>query len=493
MLGGLHPTAATAAAAQSDLLRSARELVGRYSAELGELAAWCDERRLTGEAEKTRRWLRPRDPNKMYVAVLPEAVGPPPPAKDAPAGVVEWNERFWRLRRGQAKELFDLARRAARSGRASLGLDLALMAAREDPDHEGVRRLLGYQQFRGGWHTAYEVRKLRTGHVWHEQFGWLPKVHVRRYEQGRRYHKGQWITAEEDARLHRDIRSGWEVETEHYSVLTNHSIGAGVKLAAKLERLYRIWQRLFVRYCATEDQVMALFDGRARTHRANPPRHHVVFFRDREEYNRSLRAAMPNIGMSIGVYVQSTRRAYFFAGEGYEQRTLYHEATHQLFHESRPVARDVGESANFWIIEGIAMFMESLRERDGFYTLGGFDDDRMVAAQYRLLHDSFHVPLAELCGWGMARIHADKRIATLYSEAAGLTHFLVFYDGGRYRDAVIAYLAAVYSGRDDPATLSRLTGVPYAKLDAQYREFMKSGLTGKAEGGTGKGNDGMME
>ena len=65
-----------------------------------------------------------------------------------------------------------------------------------------------------------------------------------------------------------------------------------MKLAVKLERLYRIWQQLFVRYYATEAQVMALFDGRSRTRRANLPRHHVVFFRDQDDYNRSLRAAI---------------------------------------------------------------------------------------------------------------------------------------------------------------------------------------------------------
>ena len=41
------------------------------------------------------------------------------------------------------------------------------------------------------------------------------------------------------------------------------------------------------------------------------------------------------------------------------------------------------------------MYMESLREEDGYYVLGGFDDVRMHAARYRLLHDHFYVPLDE--------------------------------------------------------------------------------------------------
>jgi len=460
---------------EDKLIRTGRELVSGYTARLEELAAWCDQRKLASEAQKTRAWLRPPEPGKVYLTVLPDKTTPAALPEGTPAEVVEWDARFGRLRRQQSNALFELARRAAFSRRASLAYELVLMAIREDPDHEKVRRLLGYQRFRGGWHTRYEVRKLRTGHVWHEQFGWLPKSHVRRYEQGQRHHQGRWIDAAEDAKLHRDILNGWDVESEHYTIRTNHSIEAGVKLGVKLEQLYRVWKQLFVRFYATEADVVAAFGGRAQNRHIKLPRHHVVFFRDREDYNRSLREVIPNIGMSIGVYMEASRRAYFFAGEDYSQRTLYHEATHQLFHESRPVPPGVGRRANFWIVEGIAMFMESLRRQDGYYTLGGFDDDRMVAARYRLLNDDFYVPLAELTTYGMTRLQEDKRIATLYSQATGLTHFLAFYQRGRYRDALVAYLTAVYSGRDDPATLARLTRTPYDELDKQYRQFMEEG------------------
>ena len=54
----------------------------------------------------------------------------------------------------------------------------------------------------------------------------------------------------------------------------------------------------------------------------------------------------------------------------------------------------------------------------------------------------------------MEQLQNDRRIATLYSQSAGLTHFLVHYDGGRYRDALVAYLSAVYGGLDSPNTLA---------------------------------------
>jgi hypothetical protein len=460
-----------------DLHQTARDLRSRYADELEALAKWCDAAGLAEEARKTRAWLRPRDPNKLYVAVLPRKMGREELPDDAPADLVEWDSRLARLQRDQAADLYDLARRAIRAHRASLAFDLVLAALRENPDHEPIRRLLGYQPYGGQWHTLYEVRKLRAGQLWHERFGWILKSHVPRYEAGQRYYRGRWITAQQDAELHRDIQLGWDVETEHYTIRTNHSIEAAVQLSRELEQLYRVWKQLFARYYLTEAQVAALFTGRARGRPAPRTQHHVVYFKSREEYNQALRSAFPNIGISIGIYVEDTGhdrrgRAYFFAGEDVD---FYHEATHQLFHESRPVAPAVGGKHNSWIVEGVALYMESLREEDGCHVLGGFEGERMLAARSRLLEDDFYVPLADFTAYGMDRLRHDERIRTLYSQAAGLTHFLIHYDEGRYRDALIDYLRAVYSGSDGPNTLPQVTGTSFADLDRQYREFMEQG------------------
>ena len=478
MLAGCLATLSFGSPARAeDLYQTAQESVDKYAGQLAALAEWCDQRGLAEQAQETRAWLRPHDPSRVRVMVLPREVGGSGLPADSPADVVEWRNRLTRLKHDQANAMFALSRRAMVAHRASLAFDLLMVALRENPDHDSIRRILGYQEYRGQWCTRFEVDMLRSGHVRHEKFGWLPRTHVKRYEQGQRYHRGRWIPAEEDAKLRSRINSGWDVETEHYAIRTNHSLEAGVELGRQLERLYRVWKQLFIRFYATEDQVAALFAGPKRR---SPPipfrqRHAVVYFRDREDYNRSLRPTLPTIEISVGVYIDNTRRAYFFAGKECDQRTMVHEATHQLFHESRPVAPDVGRDHNFWIIEGIAMYMESLREEDGYHVLGGFDDVRMEDAQYRLLNDSFYVPLSEFAGYGVDQLQHDERIATLYTQAAGLTHFLIHYDRGRYRDALVAYLAAVYSGQADLNTLARLTATPYSELDRQYREFMERG------------------
>jgi hypothetical protein len=458
-----------------ELQRDADALREKFAANLKLLAADCEKKGLKAEARITLAVLEPHDPLRFFVPVLPGRIGPPALPGNAAPDAVQWNDRLNRLRREQGETLFGLAQRAIRGRHAALAIELLLDCVAADPDNENARRMMRYQKYQNAWRTAYEVQKLRAGQVWDGRFGWLPKSYLKQYVDGRRYLGGKWISAEEDARRRKDIRFGWLVDTEHYRVCTDHSLQAGVALGEKLERLYGLWQQIFLRYYASEADVLAWFEGRLRSLKGPPSRHQVFYFRDRDDYNQFLAASVPGIEKSIGYYSQAAGKAFFFADPNGDNRTLFHEAAHQLFHETRPVAPGVGAQANFWIVEGIAMYMETLRIKDGFYVLGGPDDERMIAARYRLLEDKFYVPLADFCNYGMEKWQNAPDLPKLYSQAAGLTQFFVHYGHGRYRDALVAYLSAVYSGQDTPATLTELTGVPYATLDKQYREFMKQG------------------
>ena len=74
----------------------------------------------------------------------------------------------------------------------------------------------------------------------------------------------------------------------------------------------------------------------------------------------------------------------------------------------------------------------------------------------------------------MEALQRDPRIAMLYSQSAGLTHFLIHAEAGRYRQPLVDYLLAVYTDHDRANTLPTLTGESDARLDEQYRQFMKS-------------------
>jgi hypothetical protein len=434
-----------------------------YADELAALARWCDERKLPDEAAKTRAWVVPQPPLALVIALpddaFPEAVGNQVNA--------EWADRFRKLRQAQGKRLFELAQRAADERDFALAIQVVYQTLREDPDHEDARRLLGYKRHERKWLSPYEVGKAQAHQLWHERFGWLQAKHLSRYESGERSFKQRWVSAEEDARLHAEIERGWDVVTEHYQVRTNHSLEEGVRLAARLEEFYRVWRQVFATYCSTEEQLARQFRSGVPDHRA-AVRHQVTCFRDRDEYTKALSRGEPNIGITSGYYSDASRRVYFFASEDSD---LYHEATHQLFNELKPV-KQAGRETNFWIVEGIACFMESYKPGNRLATLGGSDALRLENARARLLEHGSYLPLAELCRLGMTDLQRHSEIKMIYSEAAGMTYFFLFTDGGRYRPALVDYLSAVYEHRDRLDTLADLTGTSYSSLDEQYRKFI---------------------
>jgi hypothetical protein len=482
----LAPAAETA----NDLAANRSQLYSDYSGQLGELAAWCDSNTLPQQAEFTRKWLPKRDPAMIYVFTLPENSAPPPKLVESEAGQ-QWWSKFADLRRQQADKLFELAQSAVKAKQPALAFELARETVRENPDHAPGRKILGYEKYQDSWKTAEAARRLRDGQLWSDSFGWLPADQLSRYQHGMRFYRGNWIDTTDDARLHSNIKNGWHVETDHYAVTTNHSLEEGVRLAGRLETLYEVWRQAFLPYYATAADVERWFadaaastgETPANSSTASPPHklHQVVYFRDKQQYVDALIHAHPQIEISLGIYIDTANTAYFFHDAERHDATLNHEGTHQLFYESKPGAIRAGKKNNFWIVEGIACYMESLAEHrllpgetyGSYITLGGDNEGRVPAARKRLLDDNFYVPLRELVAYGMDTLQHDERLPKLYSQSTGLAYFLMHADGGRYRPALMDYLIAVYTGHAAPDTLEKLTGQRFEELDRQYREFMK--------------------
>ena len=472
---GILALAARPSSAET-LAEAHAKLTAQYAAELDELAAWCESNGLADEAKTTRGWPLPQAPLTLVVPLVNDSANEPQEAEGPAAEAAEWRDRFGKLRQEQGEALFALARRAAGEKQMTLAYRMVYETLREDPRHQAARKLLGYKLHDGRWLTPYEVQKAQGKQVWHETFGWLLRTQVERYEAGDRYYKRRWITAEEEAKLRADIEQGWDIVTEHYQVRTNHSLEEGVRLATRLERLHQVWRQLFVRFYLADEQIARLFKGGVLP--KSTMRHQVTYFRDRDEYNRALIARQPSIGITTGYYETDRHTAYFFADKEQDDSNLYHEATHQLFSEIRKTSPETGHEANFWIVEGIACYMESFavgggQRGDSFCTLGGADATRLQNARARLLKDDFHVPLAELTRMGMDALQRDERIKNLYSQASGLTYFLIHGGDGRYRDALVDYLSAVYAADDTPGTLAESTGRSYGELDREYREFLQ--------------------
>ncbi len=299
-------------------------------------AAWppgAGRRTLAAEANTTLDLVAPPDPYKIVLPVLPQEVGSLRLPEGASGDRAEWHRRLLKLRQDQAAALFALARRSVRRHQASLAYRLALDAIQANPDHEAARRVFGYQKYQNQWHTPFEVQMLRSGMVWHEKFGWIEKANLPRYEPA----SGSWASPgsmpRNDAKLHAEITTGWDIETEHYRIRTNHSIEAAVALGVKLENLHRLWRQIFLGYYASEADIEALFSGRplpqlgfAAAGRGLLPQQRAVPSGLDAEHARRRHLDGPLCG--------ENHTAYFYAGSEDSERTSI-TRPRQLFRQSR--------------------------------------------------------------------------------------------------------------------------------------------------------------
>ncbi len=481
-LGGLLPAlvllfpADVAASAREDLQR----LLQDYRRRLERLAWQAHQAGHTQLARQAAGWL-PQLPERLTVVYLLEeesveasvsaSSGDRREKKDShqhPA----LREQFDQLRKQQAEAFFQLARQAAREGQVALALECLNHAARDDPDHPHLRRFWGFRRFQDRWVRSLAAGRLRRGWVDHPRWGWLPKGHVERYERGQRRVRSRWVSRTEAQRYHSNPRTPWRVETQHFVVETTTSLEQGVAVARRLEKLFHVWRVLFAAYAYQPSQVRKALDS-PRGLPAPRTKFRVTYFATEQQYRQALQQHLPPQVRTFGLYLAPLRRSFFFVPEEPDDPTLFHELTHQFCNETRSVAGQVGRKANFWIVEGVACYMESLQLDGNRAVLGGVDADRLQDARYYLYHDRFYLPLERLCALGMQPLQQHAEITKLYAQAAAWTHLLMHAERGRYRAVLMQYLDQVFRGRDDPGTLRRLLSRSWQELDAQYRQFMQ--------------------
>ena len=446
-----------------------------FSTQIEKLAQFCDEKSLMDAAVKVRSRVILPEPQSLRVDKLPTEIRP-----EILPGVTG-DERYWQtqlrnLETEYAKDLYMQSRGALNQGFPSYAYNLVREAAIHDSDHPQVRRILGFVRMGNEWVTPFAFSQMKLkGNVWHEEFGWLPRSYVERYIGGERNFQGRWISAEKEKERRRDFNSAWEVRTDHYLIKTNVSLEKGVEMGKALEDFYVVFQETFAGFFNTPEQLKKLFDGTGKSVRADAKPYIVHFYRTREEYVNRLKRVFPSIDQTNGVYMINDRVAHFYDDHANEQGgTLFHEATHQLFFESHHANRAIGEKNHFWIIEGIACYMESFHRKNGSISLGDANYIRFAGARQNLLDKHYYVPLREFSGFGMNEFQRSPELAKNYTQAAGLARFFMHYDKGRYREALVKHLSQLYSSdertRERADSLEELTGVDFSDLDKQYAE-----------------------
>ncbi|MEM9827320.1 MAG: hypothetical protein AAF958_12055 [Planctomycetota bacterium] len=187
----------------------------------------------------------------------------------------------------------------------------------------------------------------------------------------------------------------------------------------------------------------------------------VVLFRDRQQYLQVLSPHVPGIAQSTGYYDDRNRVSYFYVGDDADViRTRRHEWTHQLFRQAtrnRLGRKSPGEHPDFWAVEGVACFFESLDFDKQWCFVGGWDRSRLQFARHRVLVAGQNLSLQYLRGLNQSAVTGLDNLPQWYSFSGAWTHRVMEGNEAErewfYRTLAAIYKATPQSAPETPAGL----------------------------------------
>ncbi len=233
-----------------------------------------------------------------------------------------------------------------------------------------------------------------------------------------------------------------QLSTPHFVVYSRADPETSLRVAEDLERCYWVWTQMFFPLWECQPQVTATLGDdrtsrsivellRGRSSRLTARRKlRIVLFRDAAEYQQTI--DVPGVERSTGFYSDEKQTTFLYGSAVDDAPTRRHELVHQLFREatSSGLGRQMpGTEAEFWLIEGIAGYFESLHFGDGYATVGGWDSPRLQFARFRFFVVGDRMPLSELRKQGRLAAQSRSDIARWYAHAIAQVHHLL--DGGK--------------------------------------------------------------
>lgn len=301
----------------------------------------------------------------------------------------DWLKHFVTARQRHAAFWFEEAKRRSAAGDEWSAYNNLWRTLREDDEHAEAKRVLGPMV------ASLTIRNQpRTSLAAHPTFAWPAGSFSR-------------------------------LETANFKIVSHADAATTQAIARQLEHFHALWTQVFYPLWAPPNVTTARFSGRNATW-SRRQTFDVVLCKDRADYLKVLGADEANIGVSVGYYNPDSQTSFFYPNEQLTA-TLYHEVTHQLLAEASVLKGNnrAGSENDFWIVEAVALYVESLTNHNYHWRVGGWLAPRMQAARYRALHDGYWSDWDSFTAGSMDVWKSDPDISKRYTHAAGLAHFFL--------------------------------------------------------------------
>ena len=261
---------------------------------------------------------------------------------------------------------------------------------------------------------------------------------------------------------------GWQpgtfaqVETSHFSIYSTADEAATRTVAEDLEACFWVWTQLFFPLWEGAAQVSSAFAdyeqgssieeylAEKRPRLSIRRKFQVVLLKDAEQYRKTLQAEGSGIELSTGFYSDSLRTIFLYNSGSDAAETRRHELTHQLFREATRSSlgqTTPGEQKDFWLVEGIAGYMESMALRGKVALIGGWDSPRLQYARYRVLVGRDQMTPQELMNDGRDQAQQRSDLARWYSHSIAHVHAMMDGGDGEARRWLYHRLSSLYRSR----------------------------------------------
>ncbi|WP_226643868.1 hypothetical protein [Microbulbifer variabilis] len=245
------------------------------------------------------------------------------------------------------------------------------------------------------------------------------------------------------------INSNWfEIETEHFRIVTNDNPKRVQKLAEDLEK-FRIFSRKYINFSPDQQKltIYALADQ--------------LSFAGVSGSENSRRVIGRFENTSHGSFALLNLKGNQYLPGNPARQTLFHEYTHFLTYGRSQY------NFPYWFSEGVAEVFStvSFDKKDNF-SVGGIPLDRAIS-----LYGNREMPLKELLRAVPGSL-SDRDTEALYASGWMLSHWLIF--NAELNDGLSKFLQAYNRGEDPVNALPAALGMTFDELESIYQKLPKA-------------------
>lgn len=340
--------------------------------------------------------------------------------------------------RSRAADLADVVKkwRALKPDDVAGTMQLADACKKQDLDEAGVMAwdALAYDP----WNEAAHVM---LGHLKKDE-GWSVREKTRVLEY------------EKLGNLRKDWNDAWVLPTTHYALRSNQKLVNAVAAAMDLECFYRSFFDLFQIELGLREVVEPMG---AEVHA------------DKKSFPES-------VGGRPAYFDPSANVLYVNAEGGVRRGDLFHEATHQILHNTAERVRSGRGDIPGWLNEGLAEYMAagmSGPEARASFATGALDRGHFRV--HALAKDPYD--LSRVLAFGSEDFGASSKADLKYAQSYTLVQFCLHGEYGKHRKAFLAFMRGTYEGHASGKDFKDAIGMRESELEKAWTAYVK-GIAG---------------